>query len=78
MNAVYLAKDITETTQHWKRSGQPIIKLAALSTLFESHLKENMVVVNVNGKAHFTHLGLVTLHSQTFESFTKISNFPFA
>ena len=49
LDVVYLAKDITETTTQWKRIGRPTIKLAALSTLFEAHLKENMVVVNVNG-----------------------------
>lgn len=65
MEAVYLAKDITETTQQWKRSGRPTIKLAALSTLFEPHLKDNMVLVNVNGGAHFTHLGLVSSLSYT-------------
>ena len=63
MDAVYLAKDITENIQQWKRSGRPTIKLAALCTLFEPHLKENMVLVNVNGGAHFTHLGLVSLLS---------------
>ena len=63
MDANYLAKDITKTTQQWKRNGRPMIKLAALSTIFESHLKENMVVVNVNGRAHFIHLRLVSSHS---------------
>ena len=48
MDVVYLAKNITKTTQHWKRSGRPIIKLVAFSTFFELYLKENMVVVNVN------------------------------
>ena len=69
MNAVYTAKDITETTHQWKRTRRPIVKLVALSSLFESHLKENMVVVNVNDGAHFTYLGLVRFLSKTFESF---------
>ena len=65
MEAVYLAKEITETTNQWKRTGCPTIKLAALSTLFQAHLRENMVVVNVNGGAHFIHLGLVSWSSQS-------------
>ena len=77
MDAVYLAKDITETTAQWKRIGRPTIKLAALSTLFEVHLKENMVVVNVNGKAHFIHLGLVSYYSQTLRPFTQSFHFTF-
>ena len=63
LDAVYLAKDITETTTQWKHTGCSTIKLAALSTLFEAHLKENMVDVNVNGGAHFIHLGLVSYYS---------------
>ena len=63
LDVMYLAKDITETTTQWKRTSHPAIKLAALSTLFEVHLKENMVVVNVNDGAHFTHLGLVSYYS---------------
>ena len=65
MDVVYLAKDITETTTQWKCTGRPTIKLAALSTLFESHLKNNM-----NGGAHFTHLGPVSSNSWTSRSFT--------
>ena len=65
MEAVYQAKDITQTTTQWRRTGRPTIKLAALSTLFHAHLRENMVVVNVNGGAHFTHLGLVSCSSQS-------------
>ena len=65
MEAVYQAKEITETSNQWRRSGRPTIKLAALSSLFQSHLRENMVVVNVNGGAHFTHLGLVSCSSQS-------------
>ena len=65
MEAMYQAKDISETTTQWRRSGHPMIKLAALSTLFQVHLKENMVVVNVNGGAHFTHLGLVSCSSRS-------------
>jgi hypothetical protein len=67
-DAVYLAKDITETIQQWKRPGRPTIKLAALSTLFQQHIKDNMVIVNVNGGAHFTHLRLVSTLSVPFES----------
>ena len=63
MDVVYLARDITETTTQWKCTSRPTIKLAALSTLFESHLKENMVVVNVNSRAHFIHLGLISSNS---------------
>ena len=63
IEAVYQAKDISETTTQWSRNGHPTIKLATLSTLFQAHLKENMVVVNVNGGAHFTHLGLVSCSS---------------
>ena len=77
MDAVYLAKDITETTTQWKRTSHPMIKLAVLSTLFKAHLKENMVVVNVNGGAHFTHLGLVSSNSQTSRSFTQLFHFLF-
>ena len=65
MEAVYQAKEITETTTQWRRTSRPTIKLAALSTLFQAHLRENMVVVNVNGGAHFTHLGLVSCSSQS-------------
>ena len=64
MEAVYQAKDINETTTQWRRTSRPTIKLAALSTLFQVHLKENMVVVNVNSGAHFTHLGLVSCSSR--------------
>ena len=60
MDAMYSAKDITETTTQWKCTGRSTIISAALSTLFESHLKENMVVVNVNDGAHFIHLRLVS------------------
>ena len=77
LDAVYLAKDITETTTQWKHTGRPTIKLAALSTLFEAHLKENMVVVNVNGRAHFTHLRLVSYYSQTSRPFTRSFHFTF-
>ena len=65
LDVVYLAKDITETTTQWKRIGRSTIKLAALSILFEMHLKESMVDVNVNGGAHFFHLGLVSNYSRT-------------
>ena len=65
MEVVYQAKDISETTTQWRRSGRPTIKLAALSTLFQAHLKENMVVVNVNGGAYFIHLGLVSCSSRS-------------
>ena len=34
LDAVYQAKDITETTSQWRRTSRPTIKLAALSTLF--------------------------------------------
>ena len=60
LDVVYMAKDIIETTTQWKRIGCPTIKLVTLSTLFQAHLKENMVVVNVNDGAHFIHLGLVS------------------
>ena len=72
LEAVYQAKDISETTIQWRRTGHSTIKLAALSTLFQAHLKENMVVVNVNGGAHFTHLGLVSCSSQTSTPFTSV------
>ena len=65
MDAVYQAKEITETSTQWRSNGRPTIKLAALSTLFRAHLRENIVVVNVNGGAHFTHLGLVSCSSQS-------------
>ena len=70
LDAMYLAKDITETTTQWKRIGCPTIKLVVLSTLFEAHLKENMVVVNMNSGAHFIHLGLISYYSQTSGPFT--------
>ena len=63
MDVVYSVKDILETTTQWKRTNRPMIKVAELSTFFELHLKENMVVVNVNGRAHLTHLGLVSSNS---------------
>ena len=66
-DAVYLAKDITETIQQWRRPGRPTIKVAALSTIFQQHIKDNMVLVNVNGGAHFTLLGLVSTLSAPFE-----------
>ena len=75
MDAVYLAKDITETTTQWKCTGRPTIKLVALSTLFEAHLKENMVVVNVNSGAHFSHLGLVSYYSKTSRPITRSFDF---
>ena len=37
-----------------------------------------MVVVNVNGGAHFTHIGLVSSNSQTSKSFTRFFHFPFS
>ena len=77
MDVIYSAKDITETTTQWKRIGPSTIKLATLSILFEAHLKENMVVVNVNGRPHFTHLGLVSSNSRTSRSFTQSFHFPF-
>ena len=72
LEAVYQAKDISETTTQWRRTGCPTIKLAVLSTLFQMHLKENMVVVNVNGEAHFTHLGLISCSSRTSTPFTPV------
>ena len=65
MEAVYQAKDISETTIQWRHTSHPTITLVALSTLFHAHLKENMVVVNVNNGAHFTHLGLVSCSSRS-------------
>ena len=75
LEAVYQAKDISETTTQWRRTGRPTIKLAMLSTLFQAHLKENMVVVNVNNGAHFTHLGLVSSSSQTSRPLTRSLRF---
>ena len=75
MEAVYQAKEITETSNQWRRSGRPTIKLAALSSLFQAHLRENMVVVNVNGGAHFTHLGLVSCSSQSSAPLTPDISF---
>ena len=72
LEAVYQAKDISETTTQWRRIGRPTIKLATLSTLFHAHLKENMVVVNVNGEAHFTHFGLVSCSSQSSTPLTPV------
>ena len=72
LETMYQAKDISETTTQWRRTSRPTIKLAALSTLFQAHLKENMVVVNVNGGAHFTHLGLVSYSSQSSTPFTPV------
>ena len=71
MEVVYKAKDITETTTQWRWTGRPTIKLATLSNLFQAHLRENMVVVNVNGRVHFTHLGLV---SSSFQSSTPLTS----
>ena len=65
MEAMYQAKDISETTTQWRRTGRSTIKLAALSTLFQVHLKENMVIVNVNDGAQFIHLGLVSCSSRS-------------
>ena len=78
MKAVYQAKDITETTTRWRRTSRPTIKLAALSTLFQPHLRENMVVVNVNGGAHFTHLGLVSCSFQSFAPLTSDISFNYS
>ena len=78
MEAVYQAKDITETTTQWRRTGRSTIKLAALSTLFQAHLRENMVVVNVNGGAHFTHLGLVSSSSQSSMPLTPDISFNYS
>ena len=78
MEAVYQAKDITETTTQWRCTGRPTIKLAALSILFQVHLKENMVVVNVNGRAHFTHLGLVSCFSRSSTLLTPDISFNYS
>ena len=77
LEAVYLAKDIIETMTQWKCTGRPTIKLAALSTLFEAHLKENMVVVNVNSGAHFTLFRMISYYSPTSRSFTWSFHFTF-
>ena len=77
LDVVLLVKDITETTTQWKRTSRSTIKLAALYTLFEKHLKENMVVMNVNGRAQITYLGLVSYYSQTSGSFTRSFHFMF-
>ena len=61
----------------WKRTGHLMIKLAALSILFEAHLKENTVVVNVNGEAHFTHLELVSYYSRASSPCTRSFHFMF-
>ena len=78
MEAVYQAKDISETTTQWRRTGHPMIKLAALSTLFQAHLKENKVVVNVNSGAHFTHLGLVSCSSRSSTPLTPDISFNYS
>ena len=78
MEVVYQTKDITETTTQWRWIGRPTIKLAALSTLFQAHLRENMVVVNVNGRAHFTHLGLVSSSSQSSTPLTPDISFNYS
>ena len=78
MEAVYQAKDISETTTQWRRIGCPTIKLAALSTLFQAHLKVNMVVVNVNSGAHFTHLGLVSYSSRSSTPLTLDISFNYS
>ena len=78
MEVVYQAKDITKTTTQWRRTGRPTIKLAALSNLFQAHLRENMVVVNVNGEAHFTHVGLVSCSSQSSVPLTPDISFNYS
>ena len=75
LEAVYQAKDISETTTQWRHTGHPTIKLATLSSLFQAHLKENMVVVNVNGEAHFTHFGLISSSSRTSRPLTRSFRF---
>ena len=75
LEAMYWVKDISETTTQWRHINCPTIKLAALSTLFQAHLKENMVVVNVKSRAHFTHLGLVSSSSRTSRPLTKSFHF---
>ena len=78
MEAVYQAKDISETTTQWRHIGCSTIKLAMLSTLFQAHLKENMIVVNVNGGAHFTHLGLVSCSSRSCTPLTPDISFNYS
>ena len=75
LEAVYHAKDISETTIQWRHTRRSTIKLAALSTFFQAHLKENMVVVNVNSGAHFTHFGLVSSSSRTSRPLTRSLSF---
>ena len=72
-----LGKGHHRATTQWKHTSRLTIKLAVLSTLFEAHLKENMVVVNVNGGAHFTHLGLKSYYSRTSRPFTRSFHFTF-
>jgi hypothetical protein len=60
MDVVYISNDITKIVTHWKSTGILMVKLVVLSKLFGDHIKESMVVVNVNGGPHFTHLRLMS------------------
>jgi orotate phosphoribosyltransferase-like protein len=63
MDVVYISNDITKIVTQWKSIGTSTVKLAVLSKLLGDHIKKNMMVVNVNGGLHFTHLGLVSFIS---------------
>jgi hypothetical protein len=60
MAPVFISNDIEETVKQWKKPGIPSVKVAALQMMFQEHIHQGSVIVNVNGGPHFSYLGFVS------------------
>jgi hypothetical protein len=69
---VDFASDIPEEVHQWRRQGIPTMRVSVLKSMFADHLKESMVVVNVNGGPHFTYLGMERMFVPRFIIFELI------
>lgn len=58
MDPVYFTSDILEEVHQWRRQGVSTMRVSVLRSMFVDHLKEGMVVVNVNRGPHFIYLGM--------------------
>jgi hypothetical protein len=66
MDPIYFAGDMLEEVHQWRRQGVPTMRVSVLKSMFANHLKEGMVVMNVNGGPHFTYRGMVRASAPKF------------
>ena len=57
--AVYQSLDLEDIEACYKQRPRPWFSITATLDIFSDHVKENMVVVSVNGGLEITYLGLV-------------------